>query len=344
MEHHRTFRICSYVATVAAVAAVGVGLTVRATSSATQTRQVSGTIWVAGSAGAARDDALSSGDGVRLASVRRPDYVSTATAHAALFIDGGSTAAGSTTSCSPSNGTGTGCTISWTANLTVPASHVFAVEIDTGPSILPHNTVLAEGRGTYTIFPGTNTLGTGGNGAPLSLNGVVNTYFYNVNSCSGSSCSGVFTPADAASYSIFYAGALSSPTQGQNPTSGNVFDNNGGGANNLTVASDTPSIGTMTGTAQAPWTSTGSNVLNILGVNSSTSYTYQVTCVANANGKFGLVSGGAGTGSGDVTPAELSGLPTAVTYPAGPAGIDSTNLFTCTNGVASSATGSLITN
>jgi hypothetical protein len=123
-----------------------------------------------------------------------------------------------------------------------------------------------------------------------------------------------------------------------------VFDNNGGGANNLTFASDTPSIGTLTGTAQAPWTSVTSNSLNILGVNSSPVFSYSVTCVAGANGKFGLVAGGATAASGDVTSAELAGLSPAVSYPAGPTGLAASNIFTCTNGVASNASGSLVTN
>lgn len=325
------------VAAAAALAAVGVGVTVGSHASV---MHVSGTIKIAMPVGPAR----ASGGGVKLTSYTRPAYVSTATAHAALFIDHASTAAGQTTSCSASNGTGTGCTITWSANLTVPAKHVFSVEIDTGPSILPHNTVLAEGQGSYTVFPGSNPLGTGGNGQPLSLNGVANTYFYNITGCSGSTCSGTVSFADAASYTIFYAGTLTAPQQGQSPTSGNVFDNNGMGASNVTFASDTPSIGTMTGTAQAPWTSVTSNSLNILGVNNSQLWTYQVTCAAGATGHFGLVSGGGSQGSGDVTSTELAGLGTAVFYPAGPAGIDTTNLFTCTNGVASDANGSLVTN
>jgi hypothetical protein len=282
--------------------------------------------------------------GVRLASAELPGYVSTGTRHAALFIDGASTPAGQTASCTATNGTGTGCTITWSASLTVPASHTFAVEIDTGTTVTPNNTVLAEGKASYTVFPGTNTLGSGGNGSPLSLNGVVNTYFYNISGCSGASCSGTVTPADAAAYSIFYAGTLTTPTQGQNPTSGNVFDNNGGGTTNLTFSSDIPAIGTVTGTAQTPWTSVSSNSLNILGVNSSDAFTYQVTCATGATGKFGLVSGGATTGSGDVTATELAGLSPVVVYPSGPAGLDSSNLFTCTAGVASNASGSLVTN
>lgn len=322
----------------AALAALCFSVGVAATTSAREVRHVGGTLQIAMPATAV------SGGGLRLTSVRLPHYVSTGTGHAALFIDAATSPAGQTTTCSASNGTGTGCTISWSANLTVPANHSFVVEIDTGPSILPHNTVLAVGKASYTVFPGTNNLGTGGNGNPLSLNGVVTTYFYNITGCTGASCSGTVSPADAASYTIFYAGALTSPTNGQAPTSGNVFDNNGGGASNFTFASDTPAIGTMTGTAQAPWTSTGTNVLTILGVNGSDQFTYQVTCAAGANGKFGVVSGGGAQASGDVTAAELSGLSPAVIYPAGPGSLDTTNLFTCANGIANAASGTIVTN
>ena len=330
-------RVVFSVGIAAALAALCVGMAVGATTSAREVRHVGGTLQIA----MAPAPSANLGSGLTLFSMHR--YVSTGTRHAALFIDGATTPAGQTSSCSATNGTGTGCTITWSANLTVPASHSFAVEIDTGATVLPNNTVLAVGKATYTVFPGTNTLGSGGNGSPLSLNGVVTTYFYNISGCAGSSCSGTVSPADAASYTIFYAGALTTPTNGV-PTSGNVFDNNGNNTTNFTFGSDTPSIGTMTGTAQAPWTSVGTNALTILGVNSSDLFTYQVTCAAGANGKFGLVSGGATTASGNVTATELSSLSPAVLYPAGPNGIDTTNLFTCTNGAASSANGTIVTN
>lgn len=315
----------------AALAAVVGGVAV-ASAMSPQVKHVHGTLKIAMPAG-----------GVKLTSAQLPGYVSTGTRLAALFIDGATTPAGQTASCTATNGTGTGCTITWSASLTVPGTHSFAVEIDTGTTVTPNNTVLAEGEASYTVFPGTNTLGTGGNGNPLTLNGVVNTYFYNLSGCTGSSCSGTVTPADAAAYSIFYAGTLTTPTQG-NPTSGNVFDNNGGGKTNLTFASDNAAIGTVTGNAVAPFTSVSSNSLSILGVNATDAFTYTVTCAAGATGKFGLVSGGGTTGSGDVTSAELAGLSPAVSYPAGPTGLDSANLFTCTNGAASNASGSIVTN
>ena len=89
---------------------------------------------------------------------RKPEHVSPATGNAALFIDGAAAAAGTTSSCTASAGTGTGCTIAWSANLTTPASHTFAVEIDTGTTGSPASTVLAEGRSSYALVAGANTL------------------------------------------------------------------------------------------------------------------------------------------------------------------------------------------
>jgi len=141
-------------------------------------QKVSGTLSIVTSQGALPSSS------VRASSAsRRPEYVSAATKHAALFIDGAATAAGSTTTCSATTGAGTGCTISWSASLTVPATHTFAVEIDTGTNA-PTNTVLAEGSGPYAIVAGTNTL------AALSLNGVVRDAGFTVTSCTLASCSG----------------------------------------------------------------------------------------------------------------------------------------------------------
>ncbi len=269
---------------------------------------------------------------------RRPEYVSAATKHAALFIDGAATASGSTTTCSATTGTGTGCTISWSAALTVPAIHTFAVEIDTGTNA-PANTVLAEGSGPYTIVAGTSTL------SALSLNGVVRDAGFTVTSCTLASCSGNVTLSDAAGDAIAYTGTTPVPTNGQSPTSGNVYDNNGGGSSNVTFTSATPSAGTISGTAQSPFSSYASGTLTVLGVNTSGTYTYAVTCVSSATGTFGITVGGGTAPSGDVTAAELAGLSPAVSYPAsGVVTLPTAPSFTCTAGLISSATGTLPVN
>jgi hypothetical protein len=325
-------RVLLSVATAAVLAAVGVGVTAAATRSVPQIRHVSGTLEIA----------LPGAGGVKLTSAELPREVSGGTLHAALFIDGAASPAGQTSSCTATIGTGVGCTITWSANLSAPASHTFAVETDNGAS---GGKLLDEGKATYTVNVGNNALGSGGSGnAPLSLNAAAYTFGYSVSGCSGSGCSGSFSLFDAAFYSIVYGGSLTVPTNGQNPTSGNVLDNNGGGTSNLTLTSDTPSIGTVSGTASSPFTSFSSGTLTVLGINNSGNFAYTVACVAGATGKFGIAFGGANAPSGDVTTTELAGLSPAVTYPASPNGTGTGPIFTCTAGVASAVSGSLVVN
>ena len=322
-------RVLLSVAMVAALAGVGVGVTAAAARSAPQIRHVSGTLEIA----------LPDSGGIKLTSAEMPREVSGGTTHAALFIDGAASPAGQTSSCTATIGTGVGCTITWSASLSAPASHTFAVETDNGAKVLD------EGKATYTVNVGQNALGSGGAGnAPLSLNVAAFTFGYSVGACSGGTCPGSFSLFDAAFYSIVYNGSTPVPTNGQNPTSGNVLDNNGGGTANLTLTSDTPSIGTVTGTASSPFTSYSSGTLTVLGINNTGNFAYSVACVAGATGTFGILFGGANVPSGDVTAAELAALSPAVAYPASPAGTGTGHIFTCTNGVATATSGSLIAN
>jgi hypothetical protein len=322
-------RVLLSVAIASALAGVGAGVTVAAARSVPQVRHVSGTLEIALPAG-----------GVKLTSAERPDEVSGGTMHAALFIDGAGSPAGQTSSCSATSGTGVGCTITWSASLSAPATHTFAVETDNGAS---GHTVLDVGRASYVVNIGSNALGSGGAGnAPLSLNVAAYTFGYSVGSCSGGTCSGSFSLFDAAFFSAVYQGSLTVPTNGQNPTSGNVLDNNGGGTDNVTLTSDNPTIGTVTGTAST-FASFSSGTLTVLGLTSSGNWSYSVACTAGATGTFGIVFGGAKTPSGDVTAAELAGLSPAVSYPASGFG-DTGRIFNCTSGVASDVSGSLVTN
>jgi hypothetical protein len=275
-------------------------------------------------------------------SSRKPLYVSAATKHAALFIDGAAVTAGSTTTCSAATGTGTGCTITWSAALTVPAIHTFAVETDSGTNA-PTNTVLAEGSGPYAIVAGVNTL------AALSLNGVVREATFTVTSCTNvanpGSCAGNVTLSDAANDAIAYTGATAVPTNGQSPTSGNVYDNNGAGSSNVSFTSS-GAAGAVNGTAQSPFSSFASPTLTVVGVDTTGTYAYSVACAGAAStGTFGITVGGGATPSGDVTAAELSGLTPAVFYPtSGVATEPTAPLFACATGVISSATGTLPVN
>ena len=272
---------------------------------------------------------------------RKPEFVSPSTGHASVFIDGAAANAGSTTSCSATTGTGTGCTISWAAKLTVPASHTFAVETDTGAN-LPANIVLSEGAASYAVVAGSgNTL------AALSLNGVFHTATFAVTACSGSTpnslCNGTVVLADSAGNAIAYTGSTAVPTTGNSPSSGNVFDN---GA--VTFVSATPANGLVTGTAQTAssnvFSTFASNTLSVSGVNTTGTYTYQVTCGASATGTFGITVGGASTPSNAVTTAELAALATPVTYPAGITVNATVPSFTCTAGNISSSSGTLPVN
>ena len=293
---------------------------------------VTGTLSIGGSQSAT---AMSRAQSSRL----RPEFVSPATGHVALFIDGAAAAAGAITGagCTPTTGTGTSCTIPWSAQLTVPASHVFAVETDSGTAGVPNNTVLSVGAQTYAIVAGANTL------AALSLNGVVKDATFAITGCATNTCNGTVTLAAAAGNAISYTGATAVPTNGNAPSSGNIFDNGP-----VTLASSNTVAGTgglVTGTAQAPFSTYAPNTLSVVGVNTTGVYTYAATCNATATGTFGITLADAAGTSGLVTTAELGGLAPAVAYPAtGLTVLGTAPSFSCTAGTIGSATGTLPVN
>jgi hypothetical protein len=274
---------------------------------------------------------------------RKPAYVSSATTHASVYINGSATPNGSTSTCSgkPTEGTGTGCTISWTATLAVPHAYIFAVEIDNGSK------VLAEGAGSYTIQSGSNTL------SALSLNGVVaQATGWKITSCATSTCSGTVTLADAAGDTIEYTGTTQVPTNGNSPSSGNVFDNNGGGSSNVTFTSSNTSAstgGSVTGTAQTSGSNTFSTftspTLTVVGVGTTGTYTLAVSCnptgTPSSTGSFSITVAGGTTPSGDVPAADL---PSGVTYPSSVATPSPQPSFTCTSGTIAPAIGTVVTN
>jgi hypothetical protein len=290
--------------------------------------------------------------GVRAASLAiprtRPLFVSPNTGDVHVFIGTGigtaSAASGSLTSCTAATGTGTGCSIPWSTSLAVPGSYVFTVEIDTGTAHTPNYTVLAEGAGSYALVAGTNTL------AALSLNGVVTNATFSVAACTPAgaptNCNGTVVLTAAAGSAIEYTGGLATPTYGNSPTSGNVFDNSGvAGAADVTLTSTAPAVGSVTGTAQAPYSTYTSPTLTIAGVNATGTYSFSVGCAVGASGTFGITVGGGTTPSGDVTSAELATLTGPVVYPASGVVTNPTApTFTCTAGGISSASGTLPVN
>jgi hypothetical protein len=318
------------IASVASLAACsgGGGGSSTYTAPKTTVEKVSGTITIAQPAAGTSSKA------------RRPAFVSPSTGHASVFVAG--VFSGSTATCTATYGTGTGCTIPWTATVTVPGSYVFSVETDTGANA-PPNTVLSEGSNTYALVAGSNPL------AALSLNGVVKDVSYGVTSCTGANpgvCTGTLSLAGPAGNVISYAGLGTVPTTGNAPSSGNVFDNG-----NVTFVSGTPAAGVVSGTAYGAVPPTfatyATNTLTVVGVQPSTTGTYPftVSCLASTSGVFGITATIVGTPSLDVTTAQLAALSPAVTYPAQTLTLQGTApSFTCTSGIISSETGTLPVN
>jgi len=100
--------------------------------------------------------------------------------------------------------------------VSVPAAHIFAVEVDNGTH------VLAENEASYALTFGSNTLAT------LTLNGVAATSELTAETCSGTTCTGTLQVADSATDPI--------TNSGSNPS----FDNG-----TITYASATPATGTV---------------------------------------------------------------------------------------------------
>ncbi len=273
---------------------------------------------------------------------RSPAFVSSLTKHAAVFIDGATAAAGtSTCTTSGTSGTGTACTIPWKATVAVPAAHFFAVEIDGGASDTPANTVAGEGRAQYVLVAG-----TANNLSPtLTLNGTVATATYSVTSCTATTCSGNISLSTPAGVLITYTGSGTVPGVGNNPTSGSVYDNG-----NVTFVSSNTAAGggLVTGIAQTSganvYSTYAANTLTVSGVNTTGIYTYQVTCNATGTGTFGITAALSGSPSGDVTAAELANLSPVVTYPAGITVLTTAPSFSCTAGAIGDATGTIPVN
>ncbi len=268
---------------------------------------------------------------------RRPAFVGAATQHAYIFINGSLTPSNASSSCTgtQTSGTGTFCTISWTARLAVPASYPFQVETDDGVR------VLAEGAATYPLVAGNNTL------AALALNGISYLASWATTSCTAGvagatagTCNVTLTIADGDAEVITYSGATLVPTTGNTPTTGTVYDN---GA--VSFVSAAPAVGIITGTAQTSgsnvYSTFASGTLTIGGVSTTGVYTFAVKCAtATASGSFSFSpSGGIGRTSGvNILDSQLANESPVPAYPV-PTGGPPT--FTCTNGVISSATGGL---
>jgi len=277
-------------------------------------------------------------------SARSPAFVSSATLHAAVFIDGATGAAGTSACAGPGTTGGTGstvCSIPWTATEAVPASHFFAVEIDSGASGTPANTVTAEGRVQYALVGGSGNILS----PALALNGTVATVTYGVTSCTANACLGNLQLSTQAGALIAYTGTSTFPTTGNSTSTGTVYDNG-----NVTFVSSNTGTGGghVTGTAQTSganvFSTYATNTLTVSGVDTTGIYTYQVTCNATGTGAFGITAALVGSRSLDVTAAELAALSPAVVYPAGITVLATAPSFSCKNGAIGDATGILPVN
>lgn len=236
---------------------------------------------------------------------RRPQFISSATAHAAVFIDNVTTAAGSSTSCS------TGCVIPYT---TTSGTHTLSAEIDNSSHV-----VLAEGTsGPQTIVAGS------GNNFTMTLNGAAGEFTWVANT--GSSPA---SPAQPTSITANWAVADSSGVLITNAPTGSAAFDGGTITFAVTVSGLTGNTPTFTPTTLAHPDASGND------------YSFTASCNgATGTGTFS-VAATSGAGSGDVLPAQLAGLSPAVTYPSSSLAVTPAHTYTCAGGVISDSSGSV---
>jgi hypothetical protein len=234
---------------------------------------------------------------------RQPEYISSATAHAALFIDAVTTAAGSSSSCT------TGCTIPFT---TMSGTHTLSAEIDNGSHV-----VLAEGTtGPQTIVAGP------GNNFTITLNGAAAQFSWVANTGSAPA-----SPAQPTSITANWAVADASGVDITNAPVAATFD---GGTITFAVSI----VSGLTGSSPTftPTTLTHPDA-------NGGDYSFTASCNgATGTGTFN-VTATSGAGSGDVGAAQLAALAPAVTYPSSTLTV-TPHTYTCTNGVISDSSGS----
>jgi hypothetical protein len=235
---------------------------------------------------------------------RKPLYISSATNHAALFIDAITAAAGSSSACT------TGCTIPFS---TTSGTHTFNAEIDNGSHV-----VLAEGTsGPQTVVAGP------GNSVTITLNGAAAEFAWVANTAALPSA-----PAQPTSIVANWAVADSSAVQITNaPTGSATFD---GGT--ITFAVSIAS-GNLSGSSP---TFTPTTLAHPDG--NGGDYSFTAACNGAAGTGTFNVTATSGAGSGDVLGAQLTALAPSVTYPSSTLTVTA-HTYTCTNGVLSDSTG-----
>lgn len=230
--------------------------------------------------------------------VRSPEYISTATTQAALFIDNITTAAGSSTSCS------SGCTIAYK---TTAGTHTFRAEIANGT-----NVVLAAGSKSVTVVAGS------GNNFTLTLNGAAGIAAWVASSSfTTNSILGTFSVADSSSVLITSAPAGAST----------AFDN---APITFTATGDQGFTGT------ASFTTSGVTTLSAPTA-AGNNYPFTATCSATANGPFAITAA-AGSSAAGITVAQLAGLAPAASYPSATVNTAALQRYSCVSGTIAVST------
>jgi len=265
---------------------------------------------------------------------RHRNFVSPLTIHAALFIDGATSPAGTLGSENPSPapdlkrdaaatcGYLPSCTIAWS---TTAGPHTLAVEIDGDKCLVASevcttspDAIYAEAETTFTAVPGT------GNNLNLTPNGVAGSFFWVADrSSTANSITGVYEIGDDDD------GALTYPL-----TTPGGFDDGP-----ITLTADQSSL--TSGSAFV--TTTGSSSTLSAPDANGADYPFTVACSTSppANGTFTVVAS-AGHPSGDITAAEMTANSLEYVYFNGFTGgalPSASPTYTCTDGVISDALG-----
>lgn len=229
---------------------------------------------------------------------RRPAFLSPATTQAALFIDGITKAAGSSTSCAA------GCTIAYA---TTAGTHTFRAEVANGS-----NVALGAGSKSVTVNAGS------GNAITLTINGAASiASWVSTTSTTTNSISGTYSIEDPSAVLITSAPAGAST----------AFDN-------APVTFATAVSPSFSGTAT--FTTTGSSTTLAAPDANGNDYPFTASCSASANGTF-TVNATSSSSAAGISAGQLSGLTPAVSYPSSTMNTAAMHTYGCINGTISDA-------
>ncbi len=231
---------------------------------------------------------------------RKPAYISSGTTRAALFIDGQTSPAGTSSACT------TGCTIAYT---TTSGTHTFTAETDNGSKVLGDGTTGAIG---IVAGPGNNFTITL-NGAAAQMSWVSNTSSNPAPPAQPTSVTANWAIADSAGVDITNAPATATFSGG-------------------TITFAVSTSGTVTGGPPtfSPTTLTHPDA-------NGNDYSITAACNgATGSGTFNITATSASVSS-LITASELAGL--SISYPSASLTVTPSHPYTCTSGVISDSSG-----